>query len=354
MEKKSLFILIFIILTPFGIASLEIFGDDTDRIINLVPDAVANGGSSGSSEVNITYIRTFWAEENGGLNSNNYEWSFGNGAVGSLIGINTSQGGKLVNMSFQCATAGSNTNITIRVNGAYACSVTSSASSGTASCDYDINAGDFMTPYTAVGGLASTCVVNWDVKTTETYDVAGGSAGGNIFDQWLNTTNNVQFQNITADVINGSHVYGSVQTRCFSASHALGSSTSTWMAVFGESMRYGAHVNTYNNHSGFVMTSKGKIISAYARLFGSSGTIFPPPPGGIWDNVIYINDTCHNNQSLHLRGYSTGTYNSNRTVYNPPIEYVEGDLISAYLNVSWGVATRTDHHFCIDLMEVLE
>jgi len=43
-----------------------------------------------------------WAEENGGLNSNSNEWSFGNGSVGADIGIPLVEDWELYGASFNC------------------------------------------------------------------------------------------------------------------------------------------------------------------------------------------------------------------------------------------------------------
>jgi len=61
----------------------------------------------------------YWAEENGGIATNAYEWSWGNGATGSDIGIPFPFDMELTAMSFNCDafTAGSSAGVKLQRNG---------------------------------------------------------------------------------------------------------------------------------------------------------------------------------------------------------------------------------------------
>jgi hypothetical protein len=52
--------------------------------------------------------RDMWAEEGGGMNTNSFEWSYGNGATG-YIGLPIDEGWELIAMYFQADTGGSAT-----------------------------------------------------------------------------------------------------------------------------------------------------------------------------------------------------------------------------------------------------
>lgn len=58
-----------------------------------------------------------WAEENGGLNANSHEWSWGNGATGALIGIPLAVPCELVSVTFNAEVVGTSANMETQRNG---------------------------------------------------------------------------------------------------------------------------------------------------------------------------------------------------------------------------------------------
>jgi len=79
------------------------FGGLEDRIATL--EGAAGGGG-------LAPIFGIWAEENGNLASNAYEWSYGNGAVGNDIGIILPVPCRLFAVGFNADNAG--TSLTMR------------------------------------------------------------------------------------------------------------------------------------------------------------------------------------------------------------------------------------------------
>jgi len=67
----------------------------------IAPDGTISAIISGNVTKETLYeYRDIWAEESGGTNANNTEWSFGNGATGT-IGLPIGEGWEVVEMYFQ-------------------------------------------------------------------------------------------------------------------------------------------------------------------------------------------------------------------------------------------------------------
>ena len=77
-------------------------------------DVSAFGGGSGGSGGAIFPI---WAEENGGLAANAYEWSWGNGATGSGIGLVLPLDVELFAVTFNADVFGTSVQMQTKANG---------------------------------------------------------------------------------------------------------------------------------------------------------------------------------------------------------------------------------------------
>lgn len=97
----------------------EAVSDLSDDIANagLSLSDVNNAISSHLSSNPIAGVFPIWAEENGAIASNAYEWSWGNGAVGSDIGIVLPMSCDLFAVTFNADVAGTSLTMRTQKNG---------------------------------------------------------------------------------------------------------------------------------------------------------------------------------------------------------------------------------------------
>lgn len=74
--------------------------------LKLVPRAILNGFT----------VFPIWAEENGGLDNNAFEWSYGNGATGASIGVPLGTDCELFALSFNAETFGTSVSFNLQKN----------------------------------------------------------------------------------------------------------------------------------------------------------------------------------------------------------------------------------------------
>lgn len=103
-----------------------------------------------------------WAEENGGIQNNGAEWSFGNGAVGATIGIPVAVDCQLVAVTFNAETFGTSLTMSMQRNAStvYTSNHASNNSVDTLVTPVDYDAGDTIVFRTGtLTGAFSDCRV---------------------------------------------------------------------------------------------------------------------------------------------------------------------------------------------------
>lgn len=80
--------------------------------LNTLKTQLDNLGSGGTQY----FEQIIWAEENGNVSANQHEWSYGNGATGSNIGIPSFWNCEAVGMVLNAETFGTSATVSLRVN----------------------------------------------------------------------------------------------------------------------------------------------------------------------------------------------------------------------------------------------
>ena len=105
-----------------------------------------------------------WAEENGALADNTYEWALGNG-LDNGRGITQACSGTITAVSLTCGTAGTNTNVSIQVQSAdVGCNIVITGNSGYGTCNHHFTAGQYLIPKTITAGSCANAITTWWVK----------------------------------------------------------------------------------------------------------------------------------------------------------------------------------------------
>ena len=102
-------------LTDESITALKIGADDVVHDGNV--DAKIAAYLAANPPENTKPLFGIWAEENGGLAGTQYEWSFGNGAVGSNIGVVLGHDADLEAVTFNAETFGTDIQMRFARNG---------------------------------------------------------------------------------------------------------------------------------------------------------------------------------------------------------------------------------------------
>lgn len=169
--------------------------------------------------VTIKYKQDYWAEENGQLNANTYEWAFGNGAENfHNSGIILNKDGKLTDIALKCNVSTTAT-VEIQQNkSSTGCQVSLSSSLyNTDTCNVDLKNGAYIQPFTTTYSAGGYCVVTFSIEYNATADVTGlrgpkgesgdNGAGWSQVDNYTTTEINA---NITGDL----EVSGIIGSRC--------------------------------------------------------------------------------------------------------------------------------------------
>lgn len=107
------------------ITSSALFDDDWTAALaaETAGDPVPSVGAHKHTVDDITGLENLagqiipiWAEENGALGANQYEWSWGNGATGASIGIPLAMDAELFAVSFNAETFGTSAAVIVRRN----------------------------------------------------------------------------------------------------------------------------------------------------------------------------------------------------------------------------------------------
>ena len=134
----------------------------------------------------VKYRQIFWAEENGGIGDGLYEWSWGNGAVGTTIGLPVLDDCEIVGMVINLEAAGTGATVEVQVDGVAAGTIASGGANNattTFGVPVAVSAGSKIGFRTVTGGGATDVrvgvVLEYEFDTTAFAGPSGpaGTAG---------------------------------------------------------------------------------------------------------------------------------------------------------------------------------